>query len=92
VSTGVTPTLLAEFHTHTRLYADGRRWRHGCADDLLRAVADETLVEVFITDTGLRRIHPPYDGGADVILTTPAERDQLRYRHAAWLSSHPAGL
>ncbi|MDQ1008696.1 hypothetical protein QFZ82_003181 [Streptomyces sp. V4I23] len=81
-----------EFHTHTRLFADRRRWRHGCADDLLRAVADETLVEMFITDTGLQRIHHPYDGGADVILTTAAERDELRNRHAAWLSNHPAGL
>ncbi|WP_308402659.1 hypothetical protein [Streptomyces sp. AC550_RSS872] len=80
------------FHTHTRLYADRRRWRHGCADDLLRAVADETLVEVFFTDTELRRIHHPYDGGADVVLATAAERDELRERHAAWLPSHTAGL
>ncbi|MFI7012945.1 hypothetical protein [Streptomyces sp. NPDC050164] len=81
-----------EFRIHTRLYAVRRRWRHGCVDDLLRAVAGEALVEVFITDTGLRRIHHPYDGGADVILATPTERDELRDRHAAWLSSHPAGL
>lgn len=81
-----------EFHTHTRLHADRRRWRHGCADDLLRAVADETLVEVFVTDTELRRIHHPYDGGADVVLASAAERDELRERHAAWLSSHPSGL
>ncbi|KMS67350.1 hypothetical protein ACM01_43145 [Streptomyces viridochromogenes] len=81
-----------ELHTHTRLYADRRPWRHGCADGLLRAVADEALVEVFITDTELRRIHHPYDGGADVVLTTPAERDEMRARHAEWLSAHPAGL
>ncbi|MFE7277163.1 hypothetical protein [Streptomyces sp. NPDC057623] len=80
------------FHTHTRLYADRRRWRHGCADGLLRAVADEAVVEVFITDTELRRIHHPYDGGADVVLTTPAERDEMRARHTEWLSAHPAGL
>jgi hypothetical protein len=47
---------------------------------------------VFITDTELRHIHHPYDGGADVILATPEERDQVRDRHAAWLSSHPTGL
>lgn len=79
-------------HIHTRLYADRRPWRHGCVDALLRAVADEAVVEVFLTDTGLRRIHHPYDGGADVILTTPSERDALRGRHTDWLSSHPAGL
>ncbi len=49
-------------------------------------------MEVFITDTELRRIHPPYDGGADVVLTTAAERDEMRARHAEWLSAHPAGL
>jgi hypothetical protein len=81
-----------ESHTHTRLYADRRPWEPGCVDELLRAVADETLVEVFFADTELRRIHHPYDGGADVILATPAERDQLRDRQSAWLSSHPAGL
>ncbi|AWN29209.1 hypothetical protein DKG71_26500 [Streptomyces sp. NEAU-S7GS2] len=36
---------------------------------------------MLITDTGLQRIHHPYDGGADVILTTPEERDRVRSRH-----------
>ncbi|GAA3492459.1 DUF3885 domain-containing protein [Streptomyces cremeus] len=80
-----------EFHTHTRLYADRRGWERGCVDALLRAVADEALVEVFLTDPDLRRIHHPYDGGADVVLTTSAERDALRSRHSAWLSTHPSG-
>ncbi|MGX1880910.1 DUF3885 domain-containing protein [Streptomyces sp. NPDC055287] len=82
----------AESCTHTRLYADRRPWERGCVDELLRAVADEAVVEVFFTDTELRRIHHPYDGGADVVLTTSAERSRLRDRHADWLSSHPGGL
>jgi hypothetical protein len=81
-----------EFHTHTRLYADRRPWTPGCVDGILRAVADEELVEVFFTDTELRRIHHPYDGGADVVLTTPAERDRLRDRHTDWLSPYPGGF
>jgi hypothetical protein len=81
-----------EFHTHTRLYADRRPWERACVDGLLRAVADEALVEVFFADTELRRIHHPYDGGADVILATPEERDRLRDQHTDWLSSHPSGL
>ncbi|MFM9814778.1 hypothetical protein ACKI1J_16900 [Streptomyces scabiei] len=76
-----------EFHTHTRLYADRHRWNRGCVDGLLRAAADEALVEVFIADTELRCIHHPYDGGADVVLATPAERDRVRDRHTDWLSS-----
>ncbi|MEU8528471.1 MULTISPECIES: DUF3885 domain-containing protein [Streptomyces] len=81
-----------DFPTHRRLYADRRPWRRGCVDDLLRAVADEAVVDVFVTDTELRRIHHPYDGGADVVLTTPSERDRIRDRHRAWLSIHPSGL
>lgn len=30
-------------------------------------VADDELAGVFLTDTGLERIHHPYDGGADVV-------------------------
>ncbi|WP_405931172.1 hypothetical protein [Streptomyces sp. NBC_00827] len=81
-----------ESHTHTRLYADRRPREHGCVDGLLRAVADEALVEVFFADTELRRIRHPYDGGADVILATPEERDRLRDQHTDWLSSHSSGL
>ncbi|MEU5957461.1 hypothetical protein [Streptomyces sp. NPDC047525] len=81
-----------EFHTDTHLYADRRPWERGCVDPLLRAVADELLGEVFVADTELRRIHHPYDGGADVIHTTPEERDRLRGLHTDWLSSHPGGL
>jgi hypothetical protein len=47
---------------------------------------------VLITDAGLQRVYHPYDGGADVILTTNTERDQLRSRHTDWLSVHPSGL
>ncbi|WP_420377890.1 DUF3885 domain-containing protein [Streptomyces filamentosus] len=34
----------------------------------------------------------PYDGGADVFLATPEERDRTRDRYPDWLSSHPSGL
>ncbi|WP_414505237.1 hypothetical protein [Streptomyces sp. NEAU-L66] len=81
-----------EFHTYTHLYADRRRWQRGSVDEILREVADDVLSGVLITDTGLQRIHHPYDGGADVILTTPEERDQVRNRHTDWLSQHPTGL
>ncbi|MFE5485933.1 hypothetical protein [Streptomyces sp. NPDC056527] len=50
------------------------------------------MARVLITDTQMRRIYHPYDGSADVFLTTPGERDRMRDRHADWLSSHPVGL
>ncbi|MFI1658293.1 hypothetical protein ACH4ZU_25780 [Streptomyces sp. NPDC020472] len=50
------------------------------------------VADVLITDVRMERIHHPYDGGADVFLTSPVERNRLRARHADWLSRHPAGL
>nr|WP_257019613.1 hypothetical protein [Streptomyces sp. TLI_235] len=81
-----------EFRTYYHLFAARRPWQHGCIDDLLRDVADDKMADVLITDVQLHRIHHPYDGGADVFLTTAEERDQMRDRHADWLSSHPGGL
>ncbi|MFG3355225.1 hypothetical protein [Streptomyces sp. NPDC048001] len=80
------------FHIRWYFYADRRPWQRGCLDPLLRAVADDTLPGgVLVTDPGFTRVHHPYDGGADVILPTSGERDRLRNRHSAWLSTHPSG-
>jgi hypothetical protein len=81
-----------EFRTYYHLFAARQRWQRGCVDGLLREVADDKLADVLITDIQLRRIHHPYDGGADVFLTSPEERDRMRDVHATWLSSHPSGL
>ncbi|MGV9270320.1 DUF3885 domain-containing protein [Kitasatospora sp. NPDC003701] len=80
------------FRTHQHLFVTRRTWRRGCLDRLLRAVADDAVADVLITDTLMRRVHHPYDGGADVLLTGPGERDRLRGRHADWLSRHPDGF
>ncbi|WP_406085216.1 hypothetical protein [Streptomyces virginiae] len=80
-----------EFHTRWYYYADRRPWRRGCLDPLLRAVADDRLAGIFVTDPGLTRFHHPYDGGADVVLPTRQERDRMRERHTDWLSAHPQG-
>ncbi|WP_435845220.1 DUF3885 domain-containing protein, partial [Streptomyces flaveolus] len=37
---------------------------------MLRDIADDKVAGVLITDTQMRRIHHPYDGGADDFLTT----------------------
>jgi hypothetical protein len=81
-----------EFRTYCHLFAVRRAWRHGCIDDLLRGVADDKVGGILVTDTGMCRIHHPYDGGADVLLATPQERDQMRDRYTDWLSSSPSGL
>jgi hypothetical protein len=59
---------------------------------LLRRVADNKEAGVTLADADLRWLYHPYDGGADVIARTPEQRNELRVRHAAWLSTHPQGL
>ncbi|NEA99675.1 hypothetical protein G3I78_11495 [Streptomyces sp. SID13726] len=81
-----------ELHSYTHLYADRRPWRKGTVDGVLRKVADDVLSGVIITDSELSRIHHPYDGGADVIATSSAERDRMRDSHQDWLPRNPAGL
>ncbi|MET7734753.1 hypothetical protein ABZT02_25760 [Streptomyces sp. NPDC005402] len=81
-----------ELRSYTHLYVDRRPWRPGCADAILREVADDVLAGVFVTDTGMRRIHHPYDGGADVVLASAGERDRLRERFGGWVSPDASGL
>ncbi|MGA5819321.1 DUF3885 domain-containing protein [Kitasatospora sp. NPDC094028] len=80
-----------EFRTYCHVFLERRPWRRGCLDGLLRRCADYQEAGVIVTDTGLRRLYHPYDGGADVFLTSSGERDRLRARHADWLSRHPSG-
>ena len=81
-----------ELHSYTHLYADRRPWRPDAVDEILREVADDVLSGVIITDSGLSRVHHPYDGGADVIAASAEERDRLRDSHRDWLPRNAAGL
>lgn len=65
--------------------------RDGELDALLEAAAGDEA-EFVIADPEVAWVYCPYDGGADVLVGSSAERDRLRDRHAGWLSSHPAGL
>jgi hypothetical protein len=60
----------------------------GRLDPLLREVADDRVAHVVIAPPDLSWLYAPYDGGADVLLGTPALRDELRDRHPDWLSNH----
>lgn len=81
-----------EFRAYCRLFVSRRRWRRGCIDVLLREIADDKVAGTLVTDTKMRRIHHPYDGGADVFLASSEERDRMRARYAEWLSRHPSGM
>ena len=61
-------------------------------DGVLREVADDRLSGVILAPLELDWLYHPYDGGADVLAPSQAERDRLRESFAEWLSSRPDGL
>jgi hypothetical protein len=60
--------------------------------ELWASIADGRAGSVVIADRDLSWLYHPYDGGADVIAASTAERDRLRAAHPAWLSLRPDGL
>lgn len=66
--------------------------RPAALDPLLRLVAEDRTRGVILAPADFRWLYHPYDGGADVLLGSPRERDALRARHDDWLSAHPGGL
>ena len=63
-------------------------------EHVLAAVADDDgrVGRVAFTNSEVEWLYCPYDGGADVVLPTSAERDRLKALHADWLPAHPEGL
>ena len=67
-------------------------WHSGALDDVLADVANDLLKPFAIVSKTNARVYAPYDGGADLILGSPEERDAYRAKYEAWLSPHPSGL
>jgi hypothetical protein len=59
---------------------------------VLRRIADFEIEGVLITDETLDWLYCPYDGGADVLARSEAERDQLKAAHPEWLPQNAMGL
>jgi hypothetical protein len=63
----------------------------GQLTDLLQLAAD-WQAEFIVTDEEMSWAYAPYDGGADIIAPTTADRDALKLTHKEWLSNHPLGF
>jgi hypothetical protein len=74
------------------LYASLMDYPSPALDQVLRAASDDDLAATIIGPNDLGWLYHPYDGGADVIARSSAERDHLKTKFNAWLSDHPAGL
>lgn len=81
-----------ENDSYRQIFVSQRSWRLGVIDELLRAVANDEMSGVILAPKNFGWLYCPYDGGADVILSTPEERDSLKARHPDWVSKHPKGL
>jgi len=67
-------------------------WCAGGLDALIRAVADDRTGPVALFSPATGEVYAPYDGGADLIVSTEDRKAQLRKRWQAWLSDRPDGL
>jgi hypothetical protein len=74
------------------LYLNETQLKSVRLDHLFRIVANDGASETIIMPSDLRWLYHPYAGGADVVTASIDQRDALRVRHRAWLSTHPLGL
>ncbi|QLE85300.1 hypothetical protein FLM48_09500 [Shewanella sp. Scap07] len=61
-------------------------------DSLFRLVAHDEASNIIIVNPNKGVIFHPYDGGADIVLASTRQRDQLKDRHPGWLPSHSEGF
>jgi hypothetical protein len=81
-----------ELPSWAHLWVSATQLHSADLSELLLQVADEKTGGVILTASPMTWLYAPYDGGADVIAASRAQRDQLRQRHSDWLSAYPSGL
>jgi hypothetical protein len=67
-------------------------WSPGQFDHIIKAVADDQDAHILFTSLETGETYHPYDGGADLFLTSSERRDELKQKYSHWLSQHPQGL
>lgn len=67
-------------------------WEPGRFDSLIADVAEERASSVVVFSRASHQIYAPYDGGADLVVNSPAQVTALRSRWASWLTDLPTGL
>ncbi len=66
-------------------------WRPQSFDELVRAVADETLWGICLVSTASGNVYCPYDGGMDVFPAL-SQQHELQTKFADWRSPRDDGL
>jgi len=60
-------------------------------NSLFRLVANDEVGNIIIVGIAANTVFHPYDGGADVILPSTEQRNELKNKFSMWLSAHPEG-
>lgn len=67
-------------------------WASSRFDTSICAVADEASSPLLFFNAVRQTIYAPYDGGADLFLSSSQDRDAAKRRWQHWLSARPDGL
>lgn len=88
----ITMTGATDREQYQHFFMVTRTYDPGAFDPLLRLVAEDVVDNVLFVRLDNAHIYAPYDGGADVILSSSAAREAMRQRYGSWLSTEPTGL
>ena len=78
--------------SQTQYFAASVIWRSGAFDDLILACADDQSGPLFFVNLATEQAYAPYDGGADLFMSSSARIKDARLRFAPWLSQRDDGL
>lgn len=82
----------ADSASYWHFFMATRVWEPHVFDNLLMLIADNIVANVLFVNEDRASVYAPYDGGADIIASSPSERDNMRQTYASWLSKEPTGL
>ncbi|MBC7923008.1 MAG: hypothetical protein H7Z75_18170 [Ferruginibacter sp.] len=67
-------------------------WSAERFDGIIKTVADDQAAHIMFASLETGEAYAPYDGGADLFLSSATRRNELKQRYSHWLSKHPQGL
>ncbi len=74
------------------MFAAQTQWQSHQFDEILHRVANWEIASLPWMNAQTGEIFAPYDGGADLFLSSTERRNAMRARYSDWLSTYPGGL
>lgn len=73
------------------IFVKTEKWESGKRDGVLKAIADDEVRAMFVSQSK-KCVIAPYDGGVDVIVDSTEKRDRLKSKYKDWLSDREDGM